>query len=69
MEAQGHRAFSGICDKLTSAGEQLKSGSASHLVAREDNCGMAVRGTELAIIGCPVVRHTGPLRLIKKGSF
>ncbi|KAH7142268.1 hypothetical protein DER46DRAFT_630901 [Fusarium sp. MPI-SDFR-AT-0072] len=52
MEAQGHRAFSGTCDRLTSAGKQLKSGSASHLVVREDNCGMAVRGTEWAIIGC-----------------
>ncbi|KAH7142239.1 hypothetical protein DER46DRAFT_619074, partial [Fusarium sp. MPI-SDFR-AT-0072] len=27
MEAQGHRAFSGTCDRLTSAGEQGKSGS------------------------------------------
>ncbi|KAH7187981.1 hypothetical protein DER44DRAFT_844967 [Fusarium oxysporum] len=60
MEAQGYRAFSGTCDRLTSAGEQLKSGSASHLEAREDNCGMANQA---------VVRHTGPLRLIKKGSF
>ncbi|KAH7187678.1 hypothetical protein BKA60DRAFT_587202, partial [Fusarium oxysporum] len=25
MEAQGHRVFSGTCDRLTSAGEQLKS--------------------------------------------
>jgi predicted cupin superfamily sugar epimerase len=52
MEAQGHRAFSGTCDSLTSAGEQLKSGSTSHLVVREDNCGMEVRGSEWAIIGC-----------------
>ncbi|KAH7183952.1 hypothetical protein DER44DRAFT_682410 [Fusarium oxysporum] len=37
MEVQGHRAFSGTCDRLTSASEQLKSGSASHLVVREDN--------------------------------
>ncbi|KAH7191238.1 hypothetical protein DER44DRAFT_677990, partial [Fusarium oxysporum] len=37
---------------LTSAGEQLKSGSASHSVMQEDNCGMTVRGTEWAIIGC-----------------
>ncbi|KAI3571775.1 hypothetical protein IWW34DRAFT_767072, partial [Fusarium oxysporum f. sp. albedinis] len=51
-EAQGHRVFSGTCDRLTSAGEQLKSASASHLVVREDNCGMAARGTEWAIIGC-----------------
>jgi hypothetical protein len=52
MEAQGHRAFSGTCDRLTSAGEQLKSDSTSHLVMQEDNCGMAVRGTEWAVIGC-----------------
>jgi hypothetical protein len=52
MEAQGYRAFSGTCDRLTSAGEQLKSGSASHLVVREDNCRMAVRGSEWGIIGC-----------------
>jgi hypothetical protein len=52
MEAQGYRALSGTCDRLTSAGEQLKSGSASHLVVREDNCGMAVRGSEWTIIGC-----------------
>jgi hypothetical protein len=51
MEAQVHRVFSGTCDKLTSAGEQLKSGSANHLVVREDNCGMAVRDTECVIIG------------------
>ncbi|KAI3571263.1 hypothetical protein IWW34DRAFT_574648, partial [Fusarium oxysporum f. sp. albedinis] len=51
MEAQGHRAFSSACDRLTSAGEQLKSGSASYLVVREDNCGMAVRGSERATIG------------------
>ncbi|KAM5521612.1 hypothetical protein FOXYSP1_15503 [Fusarium oxysporum f. sp. phaseoli] len=54
MEAQGHRAFSGTYDRLTRIGEQLKSGSASHLVVREDNCGMAVRGTKWAIIGCPM---------------
>ncbi|KAM5527829.1 hypothetical protein FOXYSP1_19702 [Fusarium oxysporum f. sp. phaseoli] len=52
MEAQGHREFSGTYNRLTSAGKQLKSGSASHLVVREDNCGMAVRRTEWAIIGC-----------------
>ncbi|KAI3584170.1 hypothetical protein IWW34DRAFT_721787 [Fusarium oxysporum f. sp. albedinis] len=52
MEAQGHRAFSGTCDRLTSAGKQLKSGLASHSVMREDNCGMAVRGAEWAIAGC-----------------
>ncbi|KAI3584122.1 hypothetical protein IWW34DRAFT_721507 [Fusarium oxysporum f. sp. albedinis] len=52
MEAQGHRAISGTRDRLTCAGEQLKSGSASHSVMREDNCGMAVRGSEWAIIGC-----------------
>ncbi|KAJ0132668.1 Uncharacterized protein HZ326_24248 [Fusarium oxysporum f. sp. albedinis] len=54
MEAQGHRAISGTRDRLTCAGEQLKSGSASHSVMREDNCGMAVRGSEWAIIGCHV---------------
>ncbi|KAH7169699.1 uncharacterized protein B0J16DRAFT_260072 [Fusarium flagelliforme] len=48
MEAQGHRAFSGTCDRLTSAGEQLKSGSASHLVVREENCGMEVRESQWA---------------------
>jgi hypothetical protein len=52
MEAQGHRALSSTCDRLTSAGEQLKSGSASRLVVREANCGVEVRGTEWAIIGC-----------------
>ncbi|KAH7150603.1 hypothetical protein DER46DRAFT_512357, partial [Fusarium sp. MPI-SDFR-AT-0072] len=52
VEAQGHQAFSGTCDRLTSAGKQLKSGSASYLVMREGNCSMAVRGTEWAIIGC-----------------
>ncbi|KAH7231305.1 uncharacterized protein BKA55DRAFT_582175 [Fusarium redolens] len=54
METQDHRAFSGTCDGLTSAGEQLKSGSATHLVVREDNCGMAVRRTEWEIIGCRI---------------
>ncbi|EGU84552.1 hypothetical protein FOXB_04935 [Fusarium oxysporum f. sp. conglutinans Fo5176] len=58
MEAQ----FSGTCDGLTSAGEQLKSGSASHLVVREDNCGMEVRGSEWAIISCLVVRQISRLR-------
>ncbi|KAH7231141.1 hypothetical protein BKA59DRAFT_488847 [Fusarium tricinctum] len=52
MEAQGHRAFSSTCDRLTGAGEQLKSGLASHLVVRKGNCGLAVRGTEWATIGC-----------------
>ncbi|KAH7228477.1 uncharacterized protein BKA55DRAFT_583768 [Fusarium redolens] len=52
MEALGHRTFSGTCDRLTSAAEQLKSGSASHLAVREDNYGMAVRASEWAIIGC-----------------
>ncbi|KAM5528576.1 hypothetical protein FOXYSP1_19057 [Fusarium oxysporum f. sp. phaseoli] len=47
-----YRAFSGTCDRLTSAGEGLKRGSASHLLVREDNCGMAARGTEWAIVGC-----------------
>jgi hypothetical protein len=49
-----HRAIgcSVALDRLTSAGEQLKSSSASHLVVREDNCGMTVRRTEWAIIGC-----------------
>ncbi|WJG37084.1 uncharacterized protein FOBCDRAFT_148547 [Fusarium oxysporum Fo47] len=62
METPGHRAFSGTCHRLTSAGEQLKSGSASLSVMREDNCGMAVRGSEWAIIGCLVVRRIGRLR-------
>ncbi|KAH7154732.1 hypothetical protein DER46DRAFT_511122 [Fusarium sp. MPI-SDFR-AT-0072] len=35
IEAQVHRAFSSTCDWLTSAGEQLKSGSAGHSVMRE----------------------------------
>ncbi|KAM5523957.1 hypothetical protein FOXYSP1_14300 [Fusarium oxysporum f. sp. phaseoli] len=51
MEAHGHRAFSGTCDRLTSAGRQPKSGLASCLVVREDNCGVEVRGTKWAIIG------------------
>ncbi|KAI3573189.1 hypothetical protein IWW34DRAFT_551725, partial [Fusarium oxysporum f. sp. albedinis] len=52
MEVQGHRAFSGTCDRLTSACRRAtQKRSASHLVVREDNCGMAVRGTEGAIIG------------------
>ncbi|KAH7247506.1 uncharacterized protein BKA55DRAFT_514866 [Fusarium redolens] len=59
MEAQGHRAFSGTCDRLKSAGEQLKSGSASHSVVREYNCGMAVRRTEWAIIGCRMFPQGG----------
>ncbi|KAJ0129654.1 Uncharacterized protein HZ326_27248 [Fusarium oxysporum f. sp. albedinis] len=29
---------------------------------QEDNCGMTVRGTEWAIIGCLVVWQIGPLR-------
>ncbi|KAM5528205.1 hypothetical protein FOXYSP1_19474 [Fusarium oxysporum f. sp. phaseoli] len=52
MEAQGHRAFSGTCERLTSAGEQLKSASASHLVVGEDICILAARRTEWAIVGC-----------------
>ncbi|WJG35733.1 uncharacterized protein FOBCDRAFT_139596, partial [Fusarium oxysporum Fo47] len=52
LTTQGYQAFSGTCDRLASAGKQLKSGSASHSVMREDNCGMAVRGTEWVIIGC-----------------
>ncbi|KAH7231100.1 hypothetical protein BKA59DRAFT_488815 [Fusarium tricinctum] len=59
MEAQVHRAFSGTCDRLINAGEQLKSGSMSHLVVREDNYGMAVRRIEwkiLAVVFSSIVR-------------
>jgi hypothetical protein len=55
LRSDGSAGPSGVqwhFDRLTSAGEQLKSGSASHLVVREDNCGMAVRRTEWAIIDC-----------------
>ncbi|KAI3573180.1 hypothetical protein IWW34DRAFT_757264, partial [Fusarium oxysporum f. sp. albedinis] len=52
MAVFGSNAIPWHFDRLTSAGEQLKSGSASHLVVREDNCGMAVRRAEWAIIGC-----------------
>jgi hypothetical protein len=51
MEAQGHRAFSGTCDRLTSASEQLKS-PRRVTVVREENYSMAMRGNERAIIGC-----------------
>ncbi|KAH7190957.1 hypothetical protein BKA60DRAFT_585619 [Fusarium oxysporum] len=55
MEAQGHRAFSGTCDRLKSAGEQLKSGPASHLVVRENNCEWAIIG-----VSSTVTQHALP---------
>ncbi|KAH7159292.1 hypothetical protein DER46DRAFT_478965, partial [Fusarium sp. MPI-SDFR-AT-0072] len=53
--------FRGTYNRLTSAGKQLKSSSANYSVVREYNCGMAVRGSEWALIDCLIVRQIGLL--------